>query len=218
MGAEQAASPGDDSRVAKFVDNVLAVGIGGKGPFKSAETIAEEHLTRHHDREKAIQRLIGTHTRLVGMSGFAAGLGGVITMPVTIPTDVGVFYLQASRCSAAVAHLRGYDLASDEVRSIVLMSMLGAGGVATAADFGVQLGTRSALAALKKVPGRVLIDINKKVGFRLVTKAGTTGVVNLTKLVPLVGGGVGSSVNVLGMRTIGRYAVKNFPAIEPAES
>ncbi|GHE08369.1 EcsC family protein [Klenkia taihuensis] len=201
----------DESKAQAVVSNVLAVSIKGKGPFKSAQMIADEHLARHGDVEKAVQKVIATHTRLVGMSGFATGLGGLLTLPITVPTDVGVFYMQASRCAAAVAHLRGYDLDSDEVRSIVAMTTLGASGVAIAAEFGVDLGTRAAVAALKKVPGRVLIDINKKVGFRLVTKAGTTGVVNLTKLVPLVGGGVGSSVNVVGMRSIGRYATRNFP-------
>lgn len=201
-----------DTKVQKFVDTLLSVGLEGKGPFKSAPEIADEHLTRHRDAEKAIQRLIATHARVVGASGFATGVGGFATLPVTVPTDVGVFYLQASRCAGAVAHLRGYDLKSDEVRSVVLMSLLGAGGVAMAAEFGVDLGTRAALAALKKIPGQVLIDINKKVGFRLVTKAGTTGVVNLSKIVPFVGGGVSASVNVVGMRSIGGYARSNFPA------
>lgn len=206
------ASEHGDTKVEKFVDTVLSVGLEGKGPFKSAREIADEHLTRPGDAEKAIQRLIATHARVVGASGFATGLGGFVTLPVTVPTDVGVFYVQASRCAGSVAHLRGYELESDEVRSVVLMSLLGAGGVAMAAEFGVNLGTRAALAALKKVPGRVLMDINKKVGFRLVTKAGTTGVVNLSKLVPFVGGGVGASVNVVGMRSIGGYAKGNFPA------
>jgi len=205
-----------DGKVQKFVDSVLSVGLGGKGPFKGAREIAQEHLTKHVDAEKAIQRLIATHARVVGVSGFATGLGGFLTLPVTVPTDVGVFYVQASRCAGAVAHLRGYDLESDEVRSVVLMSLLGAGGVAMAAELGVELGTRAALAALKKVPGRVLIDINKKVGFRLVTKAGTTGVVNLSKVVPFVGGGVSASVNVVGMRSIGGYARSNFPADDGA--
>jgi hypothetical protein len=69
------------------------------------------------------------------------------------------------------------------------------------------------MAALKKLPGKVLIEINKKVGFRLVTKAGTKGVVNLGKLVPFVGGGVGATVNAVGMRTVATYAKSNFPTI-----
>jgi hypothetical protein len=198
--------------IERLVGAVLSRGVEGFGPFKSAEEFAEQHLAQHGDVEKAIDRVIATHTRLVAATGFATGLGGPITMPVTIPTDVGVFYALSARCVAAVAHLRGYDTASDEVRSVVLLSLLGAGGAGLAAEFGATLGTKAALAALKKLPGRTLIEINKKVGFRLFTKFGTKGVINLGRWVPVVGGGVGAGVNAAAMRTAGRYAKRNFPA------
>jgi hypothetical protein len=214
--AEVAPSADGDSEkgaaVQRLVDAILSRGVEGLGPLKSAEAFAEEHLAQHGDVEKAIERVIATHTRLVAASGFATGLGGPITMVVGIPTDVTVFYALAARCVAAVAHLRGYDTASDEVRSVVLLSLLGAGGAGLAADFGATLGTKAAMAALKKLPGKALAEINKKVGFRLVTKFGTTGVINLSKWVPVVGGGVGAGVNVAAMRTAGRYAKSNFPA------
>ena len=76
---------------------------------------------------------------------------------------------------------------------------------------GAKRGTKAAFAALKKLPGRVLIEINKKVGFRLLTKFGTTGVINLGRAVPVVGGGVSAVVNAGGMQTVGRYAKRNFP-------
>jgi hypothetical protein len=86
-------------------------------------------VAHHQDPEVAIDRLIRTHTRLVTATGFATCLGGFFTLPVTIPTDVTAFYTLSTRCVAAVAHLRGYDTTSDEVRSVVLLTLLGAGGV-----------------------------------------------------------------------------------------
>ena len=108
-------------------------------------------------------------------------------------------------------YLRGYDLDSEEVRSVVLLTLLGSAGAAVAADAGVKIGTKSATTALRKLPGHVLIEINKKVGFRLFTKFGPRGVINLGKMVPLVGGGVGAGVNVAAMSGVGVYAKKNFP-------
>lgn len=197
----------------KLVSNILSVGVDGAGRFKGAREIAEEHRAHHVDVEVAIAKVIATHARIVTATGFATGLGGIATLPVAIPTDIAMFYAYAGRCAAAVAYLRGYDIESDEVRSVVLLSLLGAGGVAAASKVGVELGTKTAMAALKKLPGKVLIEINKKVGFRLVTKAGTKGVVNLGKLVPFVGGGVGATVNAVGMRTVATYAKSNFPTI-----
>jgi hypothetical protein len=63
------------------------------------------------------------------------------------------------------------------------------------------------------IPGKVLIEINKKVGFRLVTKAGEKGVVNLMKLVPLVGGVVGAGFDSAFVNQCGKTAKQLFKPI-----
>lgn len=127
---------------------------------------------------------------------------------------MGVLYAYQGRLAAATAHLRGYDLGSDEVQSVVLLSLLGSGGAVLPSQYGDDLANKTAAQELKKVPGKVFIEISKKVGCRLVTKAGTKGLVNMTKLVPLAGGVAGASVNVAAIRTVARYARGNFPRVE----
>jgi hypothetical protein len=56
-----------------------------------------------------------------------------------------------------------------------------------------------------------LVEINKRVGFRLFTTFGTTGLINLGRWRPVVGGGVGATVNLAAMRAAGRCAKRNFP-------
>ena len=158
--------------------------------------------------------MIATHIRMVSASGFATGLGGLASLPFAVPTDVTVLYMQAARCVGAIAHLRGYDLHSDEVRSLVMISLLGASGAAVLSEFGVKVGSKAALAALKKVPGRILIEINKRVGFRLLTKFGEKGVINLVKIVPMAGGVAGAATNAAAMMGIGTYAKVNVPVVE----
>lgn len=196
-----------------LMQQVLNLGVDGKGPWKGAEQVADEHLRHHKNAEKAIARLIATHVRNTGVSGLVTGMGGLITLPAAIPADMTALYANQIRMIAAVAHLRGYDVHSEEVRSIILLTVLGSAGTALAAEMGVTIGNKAALAMIRKVPGRVLIDINKKVGFRLFTKAGTKGVVNLTKAVPLVGGVVGGGINASSTRTIGTFAKRNFPSL-----
>lgn len=86
----------------------------------------------------------------------------------------------------------------------------------------MEIGEKALLAAVRKVPGKALIDINKKVGFRLFTKAGSTGVFNLTKLVPLVGAPIGAAAENVTTRSVSKYAVRNFPpqalAPDPSET
>ena len=78
-----------------------------------------------------------------------------------------MFYALCARMAAAIAILRGYDINSEEVQSAVLVSLLGASAAGALGGIGVEVGTKAALAGLRKLPGRVLIEINKKVGFRV---------------------------------------------------
>jgi hypothetical protein len=199
----------------KAVEQIQRGGIDGVGPLKGAEAIAAEALAATDgDIEKAIARLIRTHARLAGSAGFITGVGGLITLPVAIPASVGSTYMLAARMTAAIAHLRGYDIKSDDVRSTVLITMLGSSGAEVLKDVGIQAGQKSVAAVLKKVPGTFFIRINKAVGFRLVTKAGTKGVLNMTKIVPLVGAPIGAGMEVASIRAIAVYAKRNFPVAD----
>jgi EcsC family protein len=200
----------------RLVGQVVGLGINGGGPLKPAAEVAEEHLvTAGGDRENAIQRLVATHVRLAAVSGFATGLGGIATLPVTVPAALAGLYIIAARMSAAIAHLRGYDIDTEEVRSAVLVSLLGSAGAGELKKAGIELGRRSTTAALDRLPGTLLTEINKRVGFRLVAKAGEKGVVNLTKLVPLIGGPIGAAVDGVSAKTIAGYAMRTFPPLVP---
>ena len=50
-------------------------------------------------------------------------------------------------------------------------------------------------------------------GFQLLTKAGTQGVVNFTKFVPVVGGLVGGTVDALSTKAVGEIAKRVFEAL-----
>ncbi len=210
----------DDSTFAalgeRLVAQVVELGIRGVGPLSTAVETAEEHLiTAGGDREEAIRRLVATHVRLAAVSGFVTGLGGIVTLPVTVPAAMAGMYIIATRMCAGIAHLRGYDVETDEVRSGVLVALLGSAGTAVLRNTGVQIGQRSTAAALERLPGRVLTELNKRVGHQLVTKAGEKGVINLTKLVPLVGGPIGAAVDGVSCKTIAGYAMRTFPPVVP---
>ena len=63
---------------------------------------------------------------------------------------------------------------------------------------------------MKKLPGKVLTKINQKVGFRFITKFGTKGLVNLGKLVPVVGGVIGGTLDFAETKVIANRAIKWF--------
>lgn len=197
----------------RLVDRVIEFGIHGGGPLSGAVPSAEEHLVAAGgDREEAVRRLVATHVRLAAVSGFVTGVGGIATLPVSVPAATAGLYIIATRMCAGIAHLRGYDVGTEEVRSAILVSLLGSAGAATLRRAGIEIGRRSTAAALERLPARLLTEINKRVGYLLVVRAGEKGVVNLGKLVPLVGGPIGATVDALSCRTIASYALRTFAA------
>ena len=177
---------------------------------KSIEELAEDYLAKTSSREKAIDKLIGYQTVLCGTNGFITGLGGLLVLPVTIPTNVaGVIYVQL-RMIAAIAHINGYDIYSDQVRTIAYTGLTGSSAANILKNVGIKISEKVAVNALKRVPGEVLVKINQQVGFRLVTKFGQKGLVNVIKMMPLVGGVVGGVFDTGMTLTIGNIAKKVF--------
>lgn len=177
---------------------------------KSIEELAEDYLAKTSSIEKAIDKLIGYQTVLCGTNGFITGLGGLLVLPVTIPTNVaGVIYVQL-RMIAAIAHINGYDIYSDQVRTIAYACLTGSSAANILKNVGIKISEKMAVNALKRVPGAILIKINQQVGFRLVTKFGQKGLVNVIKMMPLVGGVVGGVFDTGMTLTIGNIAKKVF--------
>jgi hypothetical protein len=196
----------------RLIDQVIDLGVNGGGPLGGAAEIADEHLVAAGgDREAAVGRLVASHVRLAAMSGFVTGLGGIVTLPVAVPAATAGLYVVATRMSAGIAHLRGYDVGTAEVRSAVLVSLLGSAGAGVLRRAGIEVGRRSAAAALEKVSARLLLEINKRIGYKLAATAGAKGLAGLGKLVPLVGGPIGAGVDALSCRTIATYARHAFP-------
>ena len=77
-------------------------------------------------------------------------------------------------------------------------------------DIGIVAGTKFTTSAIKKISGETIKVINQKVGFRLVTKFGEKGVINLGKIVPLVGGVIGATFDSVATNTIGNIARDTF--------
>ena len=69
---------------------------------------------------------------------------------------------------------------------------------------------QSTINAIKNIPGKVLTSVNQKVGFRLITKFGETGIINLGKMVPVVGGVVGGTVDIGSTKIIAENAYSIF--------
>jgi hypothetical protein len=206
-----ASSDGDDSSlVKKTLDWIAEAGVNGFGVLPSARKVAEDHLRNAGDVELAIDSIILWRTTYAAGTGFVSGVGGIAAMPVAIPAALLASYALAANTAAAIAYLRGYDIHSEQTRTMILLCLIGESGEQILKNAGIAIGTKLTKNLIQQIPGKVLIEINKRVGFRLVTKAGAKGVVNVAKMVPLVGGVVGASFDSFFVNACGRVSKKVF--------
>jgi EcsC protein family len=195
----------------RLADLLLRTGIGGKGQFKSAESIAAQALERHPDRDDAVRSIVNSHTRMAAADGFVTGVGGFITMIVSIPANIAGFYLVATRMTAAIAKVNGHDLNDEHVRSAVLLclSREHAGDILTK----VGLGSGSAGIVTQMAQGlspAILMAVNKALTFRILTGLGKSTLSRLGRGVPLAGGVIGATVDTVLIRRIAIAAREEF--------
>lgn len=197
----------------KFVDTLLDAGIDGRGPFDPARQVADEALRANGgDAEKAIDAIVRKHITLAAGNGFLTSLGGFITMPVALPANVLGFYLVATRMTAAVAAIRGYDITNEQIRTAVLLSLVGAGSSDLLKKAGVvaPAGRLTNLAA-QRLPGPALMMVNKAVGFRLLSRTGTGVLKRFGRAVPVRGGAVGAGTDAYLLNKIADQSRVEFP-------
>jgi hypothetical protein len=176
----------------------------------SATTLADSYRRPGDTSDRAAEKLIRWQVAKAGTSGFITGLGGFLTLPVTLPANLASVLLVQLRMIAAVAHLGGQDVRSDEVRTMAFACLCGNAAADVLKSVGIRLGRKLTEQAIKKISGEVVKKINQKVGFRLLTKFGQTGLVNLGKAIPIVGGVIGGGFDATSTLAIGTVARRMF--------
>lgn len=184
--------------------------VTGLPGLDSAQRLAEDYLFEEGLLKDKVNSLIRWQTTKAGTSGFLTGLGGLITLPVAIPANIASVMIIQVRMIAAIAYMGGYDLKNDKVKSLVYACLAGNAAKDIFKEIGIKTGARLTTAAIKNLSWRTILVINRKVGFRLVTKFGGKGVINLGKAVPLVGGVIGGTVDSAATRIIGNIARETF--------
>lgn len=176
----------------------------------SVESMANDYLTKYPTKEEACKAMLRNQIAKCTTSGFVTGFGGIITMPVTLPANVGsVLYVQM-RMIACVAYMNGYELNSDQTQTFVYACLAGVAVNELIKQAGIKFGIKFANGLIKKIPGKVLTKINQKVGFRFITKFGTKGIVNLGKMLPGVGAVIGGGLDLVETKVIANRAYKWF--------
>lgn len=192
---------------------VLEVAIDGVGKLPSAKAVAARQLERSGGSvDGAIEGIIDSHVRLGSAQGFVTNIGGVATIPVAIPANLTGTAVVQVRMVAAIAHLRGYDINDDRVRTALVMCLLGGEQVAKHVHRGTLPTSPMAIATApvfdpaldRAVAEEVVADL-------LAHVSGKRIALTVTKRIPLLGGGVGAVMDGIATYQIGKYAKSELP-------
>lgn len=197
-------------------DWAYARAVNGVPGLDGAEDLAKSYAVRHPTPDHAVKALIQWHSGMAGAAGFVTGCGGFVALPVALPANLAsALYIQV-RMIAAIAHLRGHDLKSNEVRGLVLACLTGSKAADTLKDAGVRLGTRVA----RDTAGWVSPALFKKVQHAASASvpaacAGASGAARLGRFVPVVGGLVAGGFDAAMTQLVGRTADRVFSRRTP---
>ena len=200
----------EQSTMMQALDWAYDKAINGIPGAETAAELGDDYKNESGSLDDHIDSLIRWQIAKCSASGFLSGLGGVVTLPIAVPANIAsVLYVQI-RMIAAIAHMRGYDVRSDQVKTMVYLSLVGGAIKDVLKEVGVKIGSKLTESAIKSISGKTLTAINQKVGFRLVTKFGEKGVINLGKAIPLIGGLIGGTVDGISTNVVGESAKKVF--------
>lgn len=193
-----------------ILDNCYDTALNGIPKTKSCYDFAAEYTRKYNSKEEAIDNFIKWQIRKCTTSGFVTNLGGLITLPIAIPANLSsVWYIQL-RMIATIATISGFNPSDDEVQTLTYLCLTGTSIAQICKEAGIKVGQKITIKAIEKIPTEIIYKINRIAMQRLITKFGTTGAINLGKMVPLVGGAIGGTFDYVSTKTIASKAKKTF--------
>lgn len=192
----------DKNIIGKALDWSYTKAVSGFTGVDSAYELANEYLGQNGTLGNQVDSLIRWQVAKSAASGFVTGLGGIVTMPISIPANIAsVMYVQI-RMICAIAHMGGYDIKSDKVKTFIYLCMVGNGAKELIKNVGVKIS--------EKVLIRMVNSMTNKVSANLAAKIGEKSASSVTKAVPVIGGIVGGSLDAVSTKVIGKVAKNIF--------
>ena len=146
-----------------------------------------------------------------GLVGAITGVGGLLTLPVMIPTDVAMSWRIQIAMVVAVARVFGHTEDTMDLKTDVLLVLAGDSAKEALKRVGIEVTKAATRKAVDRYVTREMMKaIWKVVGKKIVTKAGEKSLLSFARMVPLVGAPVGFGFDWVMARKVGAIAIAYY--------
>lgn len=201
------------SMALSVVKTITDGAINGFANLSGSKKLAEEYINnkKYKTKEEMVDSLVQWESSKSFGLGFITGVGGAITLPISIPASMAATWMVQARLCAAIAHIYGHDIEDDKVKTAVMLTILGDTGKEILKEIGVNATKEITMQLIKNVTPKIIKEINTNIGFRIMSKAAQRSFMSgLVRFVPIVGGTVAGSVDAIACNAVGSLAKKHF--------
>lgn len=146
-----------------------------------------------------------------GLVGASTGVGGIITLPVTVPPDLLITWKMQIYLALTIAHIFGHTSNTTDLKTDVYLILAGISSKEVLKRFGIALGNGMTKKEIQKgVTREMMKKIWKVIPQKIITKAGEKSMTNFMKLVPLVGAPIGFGFDYVATNAVGKLAIKFY--------
>lgn len=185
-----------------LINKLYAQCLSGGYGLDSAYEIATAHQKRFKHPANALDKLIKQESKKAALGAVFTGLGGVISLPITIPANlISTLFIQM-RLVTAIAILQGYDVKEEKIKVLVYISLCVMPGKQKMWKTFVNLIHKSNQEVIKKIS----LNINNILISIMNLKHGT----KIIRLFPFIGSVTGGVVDGLMTYQIGQFAKRQF--------
>ncbi len=146
-----------------------------------------------------------------GLVGAATGIGGILTLPVTVPADLITTWKIQIALIYTIAYIFDFSKDKNSLKTDIYLILAGKKASETLKEMGIDTLSGVTKKAVQKhlfreISGRILRIIPQ----RIVAKVSEKSVTHFIKLAPLAGAPFGFAFDYFETRKIGSFAIKYY--------
>lgn len=163
------------------------------------------------DCDKLAHKILSRKAMKNGLVGAVAGLGGLITLPVSVPADLIFSWRIQASMAFSIAYVYGHTKDTTDLKTDLYLILAGDSAKEALKRFGIEISKSVTKKAVQKyITKDVRLKIWRIIGKKIITKAGEKSLTSFMKLVPIVGAPVGFFFDWGAAQIIGRSAISYY--------